>query len=180
MDINQRLRLNPSRRSLVNFKLRSNGKAEPYRTGRRQSRHCFVYSATLFGLLACLACNTGVRRSGIPAGAQTALDAAIEDIDAGRYDKLYDEASDEWKHQSVDQSKTTLQTLRDKLGRARTRDLQTAREEQTSTGPVPGHSVTVIYQTSFDRGEGIETFSLIEHSGRWALAKYYVSSSGLK
>ena len=125
-------------------------------------------------------CNTGVRRSGIPAGAQTALDAAIEDVDAGRYDKLYDEASDEWKHQSVDQSKANLQTLRDKLGRARTRDLQTAREEQTSSGPVSGHSVTVIYQTSFDRGEGMETFTLIEHSGRWALGKYYVSSSGLK
>ena len=180
MASNQRLRLSQSRHSLVNFKLRRNGKAEPYRTGRRQSRDFFVYSATLFALLACLACNTGTRRSGIPAGAQTALDAAIEDIDAGRYDKLYDEASDEWKHQSVDQSKTNLQTLRDKLGRARTRDLQTAREEQTSTGPVPGHSVTVIYQTSFDRGEGIETFALIEHGGRWALAKYYVSSSALK
>ena len=126
------------------------------------------------------ACNTGTRRSGIPAGAQTALDAAIEDIDAGRDDKLYDEASDEWKRQSADQSKSNLQTLRDKLGRARTRDLQTAREEQTSTGPVPGHSVTVIYQTSFDRGEGIETFTLIEHGGRWALAKYFVSSSGLR
>jgi hypothetical protein len=164
----------------MNFKLRRNGKAEPYRTGRRQSRYFFVYSATLFALFASLACNTGVRRSGIPAGAQTALDAAIEDIDAGRYDKLYEAASDEWKRQSVDQSKATLQTLRDKLGRARTRDLQTAREEQTSTGPVPGHSVTVIYQTSFDRGEGIETFALIEHSGGWALAKYYVSSSALK
>src|SRR5437763_16960212 len=126
------------------------------------------------------ACNTGIRRSGIPAGAQTSLDAAMEDIDAGRYDKLYDEASDEWKRQSVDQSKTTLQTVKDKLGRARTRDLQTAREEQTSTGPVPGYSVAVIYQTSFDRGEGSETFTLIEHSGRWALAKYYVSSSGLR
>ena len=135
------------------------------------------------GLLTLLliSCNTGTRRSGIPAGAQTALDAAIEDIDAGRYDKLYNDASDEWKRQSsLDQSKATLQTVHDKLGRARTRDLQTAREEQTSTGPVPGHSVTVIYQTTFDRGEGIETFTLIEHGGRWALAKYYVSSSGLK
>ena len=164
----------------MNFKLRRNGKAEPYRTVRRQSRNFFVYSATLFALLACLACNTGTRHSGIPAGAQAALDAAIEDIDAGRYDKVYDEASDEWKRQSADQSKANLQTLRDKLGRARTRDLQTAREEQTSTGPVPGHSVTVIYQTSFDRGEGIETFTLIEHGGRWALAKYFVSSSGLR
>src|SRR5437868_12817726 len=147
---------------------------------RRQSRTFFVYSFVLCLTVAYFACNASVRRSGIPAGAQTALDAAIEDIDAGRYDKLYDEASDEWKSQSVDQSKTTLQTLRDKLGRARTRDLQTAREEQTSTGPVPGHSVTVIYQTSYDRGEGIETLTVIEHGGRWALAKYYVSSSGLR
>ncbi len=164
----------------MNFKLRRNGKAEPYRTGRRQSRHFFVYSATLFALLACLACNTGIPRSVIPSGAQAALDSAIEDIDAGRYDQVYEEASDEWKAQSLEQSKATLQTLRDKLGRARTRDVQTAREEQTSTGPVPGHSVTVIYQTAFDRGEGMETFTLIEHGGRWGLAKYYVSSSGLK
>src|ERR1043166_1197743 len=146
-----------------------------------QSGYCPCLAVGLLTLSVLVwACNMGTRRSGIPAGAQTALDAAIEDIDAGRYDKLYDEASDEWKRQSVDQSKTTLQTLRDKLGRARTRDLQTAREEQTSTGPVPGHSVTVIYQTAFDHGEGIETFTLTEHGGHWALAKYYVSSSGLR
>jgi Protein of unknown function (DUF4019) len=128
-----------------------------------------------------LACNAGTRRSGIPAGAQAALDTAIEDIDAGRYDKLYQEASDEWRNQStLDQSRATFQTLRDRLGNARTRSLQSAREEQTSTAPVAGHSVTVGYQTTFDRGEAMETFTLIEHGGRWALAKYYVSSSGLK
>jgi|ERR1051325_836979 len=128
-----------------------------------------------------IGCNTGARRSGIPAGAQAALDSSIEAIDAGRYDEVYEEASDEWRSQStLDQSKATLQMLRDKLGRAHTRDLQTAREEQTGTAPVAGHSVTVIYQTSFDRGDGMETFTLVEHGGRWALAKYYVSSSGLR
>jgi hypothetical protein len=41
--------------------------------------------------------------------------------------------------------------------------------------------VTVVYQTTFDRDvAGMETFTLVEHGGRWALAKYYVSSSGLK
>jgi hypothetical protein len=55
-----------------------------------------------------------------------------------------------------------------------------AREEQTSTAPVAGHSVSVMYQTTFDRSEGMETFTLIEHNGRWALAKYYASSSSLK
>ncbi len=126
-------------------------------------------------------CNTGIRRSSIPAGAQSALDAAIGDIDTGRYDTLYQEAADEWRSQStLEDSKATFQTLHDRLGKARTRAVQTAREEQTSTGPIPGHSVTVIYQTTFDRGDGIETFTLIERGGKWALAKYYVSSSGLK
>jgi Protein of unknown function (DUF4019) len=114
-------------------------------------------------------CTANMRRSGIPAGAQTALDAAIENIDAGRYDELYQDASDEWRNQStLDQSRATFQALRDRLGKARTRSLLTAREDQTSTAPIAGHSVTVAYQTTFDRG------------GRWALAKYYVSSSGLK
>src|SRR6266481_1952255 len=148
---------------------------------RRQSRTFFVYLFVIVLATACCACNARVRRSGIPAGAQTALDTATEDIDAGRYDKLYQEASDEWRSQSsVEESKATFQKLRDRLGNARTRTQQSAREEQTSTAPVAGHSVTVIYQTTFDRGEGIETFTLIDRGGRWALAKYYVSSSGLK
>jgi len=133
-------------------------------------------------LATCFSCNAGsVRRSGIPPGAQTALETAIEDIDAGRYDKLYQGAADEWRNQSsLEESRATLQKIRDRLGNARSRTQQTAREEQTSTAPVAGHSVNVIYQTSFDRGEGIETFTVIEHGGRWALAKYYVSSSGLR
>src|SRR5262245_60738421 len=133
-------------------------------------------------LLICLSCNAGsIRRSGIPIGAQTALEAAIADIDAGRYDKLYQEASVEWHSQSSEPDSTaTLQKLREKLGSARNRTLQTAREEQTGTAPVAGHSVTVLYQTTFDRAEGVETFTLIERDGNWALAKYYVSSSALR
>ena len=148
---------------------------------RRESRTFFVRALSLFIVLGLAGCNASVRRSGIPAGAQAALQTAIDDIDAGRYDKLYQEASDEWRSQSSsEESNATLQKMRDKLGHARTRTQQTAREEQTSTAPVAGHSVSVIYQTTFDRGEGIETFTLIEHGGQWALAKYYVSSSGLR
>ena len=147
----------------------------------RQESRTFFVCASLFVVLGLSSCNAGMRRSGIPAAAQAALQTAIEDIDAGRYDKLYQEASDEWRNQSsLEESKATLQKLRDKLGNARTRTQQSAREEQTSTGPVAGHSVTVFYQTTFDRGEGIETFTLIERGGNWSLAKYYVSSSGLK
>jgi Protein of unknown function (DUF4019) len=181
MDKQERLRLDQRRRSLLNFKSRRDGQAEPYRSVRRQSRNCFVYCAALCAAILLTACNTDMRRSGIPAGAQAALDSATADIDAGRYDNLYQEASDEWRSQStLEESKITFQTLENRLGKARSRRLQTAREEQTSTAPVAGHSVTVVYQTTFDRGEGTETFTFIERGGHWALAKYYVSSIGLK
>jgi len=127
------------------------------------------------------ACSQGVRRSGMPAGAQTVLDTSIEDIDAGRYEKLYHEAADEWRNVgTLDESGATFQKLRDKLGRVRTRSLQGVRDEQTSTAPIAGHSVVVVYQTSFERGDGMERFTMLERAGRWYLARYYVTSSALK
>ena len=127
------------------------------------------------------ACSHGTRRSGVPAGAQAALDRSLEDIDAGRYQKLYQEAADEWRNEStMDESKATFQRLRDKLGNVRTRNLQSAREEQTSTAPIKGHSVVIVYQTAFERGEGMETITLLEHGGQWYLARYFASSSQLK
>jgi hypothetical protein len=132
-------------------------------------------------LLISVACSQGARRNGMPPGAQTVLDASIEDLDAGRYEKLYHEAADEWRNEAtLDESKATFQKLRDKLGRMRTRNLQSAREEQTSTAPIAGHSVVAIYQTSFERGDGMETFTLLERGGKWYLAKYYVTSNALK
>jgi len=134
-----------------------------------------------FYLSLTFACSEGIRRNGIPAGAQTVLDAAIEDIDAGRYDKLYHEAADEWRNDAtLDESKATFHRLREKLGNLRTRDLQSAREEQTGTAPIPGHSLVVIYQTSFEHGDAMETFTLVERKGQWYLARYFVSSSALK
>ncbi len=136
----------------------------------------------VFGLaLIPAACNQGTRRNGMPAGAQAALDAAIEDIDAGRYEKLYNEAADEWrKAATLDQSKATFKTLHDKLGNVRTRELQTAREEQTSTSPISGHSLVAAYRTSFEHGDGMETFTLLERNGHWSLARYFVTSDALK
>ncbi len=128
-----------------------------------------------------VSCSEGARRNGMPAGAQRVLDSSIQDIDAGRYEKLYQEAGDEWRTAStLDQSKATFKTLHDKLGNVRTRELQTAREEQTSTGPIRGHSLIVAYRTSFEHGDGMETFTLVERDKRWYLARYYVTSTALK
>lgn len=127
------------------------------------------------------ACGQGVRRSSMPTGAQTLLNTTIEDIDTGRYEKLYHEAADEWRNDvTLDESQATFQKLRDKLGKVRTRNLQSVREEQTSTAPIAGHSVVVVYQTFFEHGEGMETFTLLERGDRWYLARYYVTSSALK
>ena len=137
---------------------------------------CFT-AALVFSI----SCTRGERRSGIPLDAQTVLDTAIEDINTGRYDKLYNEAADEWRRDTtLEESKATFERLREKLGRASVRNLQTAREEQTSTAPVAGHSLIAIYQTSFEQGHAMETFTLVERQGKWYLAKYFVSSTALK
>src|SRR5689334_8870271 len=103
-------------------------------TMRQERRTFFVRALPLLVAIGLAGCNAGARRSGIPAAAQTALQIAIEDIDAGRYDKVYQEASDEWRTQSsLEESEATLQRMRDRLGIARARTQQTAREEQTST-----------------------------------------------
>lgn len=128
-------------------------------------------------MLSVSACTQRTRRSGLPAGAQAALDTAMEDIDAGRYEKLYNDAAPEWRADaSLEDAKATLERIREKLGRPGVRNQQTAREEQTGTG----HAIIVIYQTSFERGAGMETFTLVERGGTWQLAKYFVSSTALK
>ena len=175
-----RLDVSEQRRRPWSLKVGSVRKAKPYRKVLRQSRNSFA-CGLFVAVSLCTACSQAVRRSGVPAGAQTVLDRSLADIDAGRHEKLYHEAADEWRIEStLDESKATFQRLRDKLGQVRTRSLQSAREEQTSTAPIKGHSVVVVYQTSFERGEGMETVTLLEHGGQWYLARYFVSSSALK
>jgi len=109
------------------------------------------------------------------------IDTAIQDIDAERYEKLYNDAGDEWrKDATLEESRATFQRLHEKLGRAQVRNLDTAREERTGTAPIPGHSLIAVYQTQFERGDGMETLTLIEHGGKWYLAKYFVTSTALR
>ena len=158
------------------------GKAKPHRNVLRQSRVRWLgFLSLVLALALCAACTRGERRSGVPPDAQSVLDTAIEDINTGRYDKLYNEAADEWRRDAtLEESKATFERLREKLGRATVRDLQTAREEQTSTAPLAGHSLIAIYQTSFEHGHAMETFTLVERDGKWFFAKYFVSSTALK
>ena len=133
-------------------------------------------------LIFAVACNSNAQRQrGIPPEAQATIDTITGDIDAGRYEKIYREAADEWRQTTtLEQSNESFSTLKTRLGNIKGRTYQTAREEQSSSGQLPGHSLVVRYYTTFERGEGTETFTLVERDGRWLLARYFVNSDTLK
>lgn len=102
-------------------------------------------------------------------------------LDQERYEQIYNESSDLWKRDvTLEQSNDVFKTLRSKLGKVETRALNAANEQQNSGGPLKGHVFILSYETRFERGSGMETFTLIEHEGQWRLARYLVNSTELK
>ena len=98
-----------------------------------------------------------------------------------RYDQIYDESSELWKNDVTrEQSNEVFKTLRTKLGKIGSRSLNSATEQQSSGGVLKGHVYILSYETRFERGDGMETFTLIEENGRWLLARYFVNSTALK
>ena len=142
------------------------------------------FSSFLLFVLLCmlgLACDSDARQSGISPQAQTVIDMVTEDFNEGRYENIYTEAAEEWRQTTtLEQSNATFKRLKDRLGGIKGRVYQTAREEESTGGGLPGHSLVVKYYTTFERGEGMETFTLVERDGRWFLAKYFVNSDALK
>ena len=99
------------------------------------------------------------------------------DIADGNYEKIYTEAAEEWRQAAtLEQSNATLKTLKDRLGNVKGRSFHSATEQDATDG----HSFVITYETSFDRADGMETFTLVERDGRWLLARYFVNSDALK
>ena len=73
-----------------------------------------------------------------------------------------------------------LVDVRERLGRVESRALRSGREQQSASAPLSGHALEVVYQTRFERGEGVERFTLLERGGQWLLAGYSVSSDVLR
>ncbi len=98
-----------------------------------------------------------------------------------RYEQIYNESSERWREDvTLEQSNEVFKTLRTKLGKIETRALHSATEQQNASGVLKGHVFILSYQTRFERGEGMETFTLIEENGSWKLARYFVNSTALK
>src|SRR5918992_1156477 len=91
--------------------------------GRKQSRRkaelpclvCLPPSAyclllTAFCLLVFSSCAVDERRSGLPPGAQAAIDRLTEQYAERRFAEIYAEAADEWRAAATeDQSRATLE-----------------------------------------------------------------------
>ncbi len=128
-----------------------------------------------------LACGLKAERRSIPPEIEATIGTVTDDIAAERFDKIYSEAFDLWKQDStLEQSTAVFKTLETKLGKAENRVLNSATEQHNSGGPLKGYAYIVTYQTKFEKGEGMETFTLVEYNHQWLLARYFVNSTALK
>ena len=139
----------------------------------------FVFLVLLIAFTT-FACNVGERRS-IPADAQGLIDRVTENIAEGHAEKVYAEAAEEWRRDATEeQTREILTRIRDRLGRVESRSFHSGQEQQSASGDLPGHTLTVTYETKFARANGMETFTLVERDGGWQLARYFVNSDALK
>ena len=127
------------------------------------------------------ACGQTTESGRVPIEVQEVVTTVGDQIAHERYEQVYNESSDLWKQDvSLEQSNQVFRTLREKLGRVESRALHSATEQQNSGGALKGHVYILSYQTRFERGAGMETFTLVEQNGRWLLARYFVNSTALK
>ena len=125
-------------------------------------------------------CAVDERRD-VPEAARAAVERVTEDIAAGRDTKVYGEAAEEWRATvSAEESARTLARVRERLGRVESRALHTGREQRSAPAPLSGHTLELVYSTRFERGSGVERFTLLERGGEWLLAGYSVSSDLLR
>lgn len=139
-------------------------------------------AATLLLLVALsFACGVEQKRSGLPPDAQAAIDSITSDMGRGDYEKIYAEAAEEWRRTaSTGESRANLERIRSALGNVLSRAQLSAQERENASGDLTGHTLVVSYNTKFERADAIETYTLVERSGRWLLARYAVNSNVLR
>lgn len=135
----------------------------------------------LLSSAAAFACAVNNQRERVPSEVEDVVAAIGNNIDQERYEEIYNESADRWKQDvTLEQSNEVFKTLRSKLGKVENRQLHAASEQQNSGGALKGHAFILSYETRFERGSGMETFTLIEQDGHWRLARYLVNSTDLK
>ena len=126
-------------------------------------------------------CAVDERSSGLPAGAQAAIDRLTEHYAEGRFAEIYAEAADEWRAAvGTDESRAVLERARERLGRVVSRATVRAAVQEGGAGTQGARTVSVNYNTKFERADAHESITLVERDGHWQLARYTVNSDALK
>jgi len=140
-----------------------------------------IFLIVFLSTLTVSACRPEAERARVPSEVNEVVTNVGENIAQERYEEIYNESSELWKKDvTLEQSNQVFKTLRTKLGKPESRTLHSATEQQNSGGALKGHIYILTYQTRFEQGDGMETFTLIEDNGRWLLARYFVNSTALK
>jgi hypothetical protein len=148
---------------------------------RTRNLYLSAFLIAFLPVLTVSACRGNVERARVPSQVQDVVARVGEQIAQERYEQIYNESSERWKQDvTLEQSNEVFKTLRTKLGKIESRSLNSATEQQNSSGVLKGHVFILSYETNFERGEGMETFTLIEENGQWLLARYFVNSTALQ
>lgn len=146
-----------------------------------ETRYPLILFIVLLCVISVAACRQDFSGNRVPIEVQEVITTVGDDIAQERYEKIYNESSELWKRDvTLDQSNEVFKALRSKLGKVSSRSLHSAIEQQNSGGALKGHVYLLSYETTFERGDGMENFTLIEENGRWLLARYFVNSTALK
>src|SRR5215203_4029194 len=137
-------------------------------SGKRSLRLYLSFFLLVFSQIVTVsACRQRADGARVPAEVQEVVASVGDNINQERYEQIYNESSEGWKQDAtLEQSNEVFKTLRTKLGKVETRTLHSANEQQNSGGTLKGHVYILTYQTRFERGEAMETFTLIEQNGR--------------
>src|SRR5215216_3294659 len=139
---------------------------------RTRGLYLSVFLIAFLPVLTLPACRGDVERARVPSEVQEVVTNVGEQISQERYEQIYNESSELWKKEvTLEQSNDVFKTLRTKLGRVESRALNSAIEQENSGGALKGHVYILSYDTHFERGDAMETFTLIEDNGRWLLAR---------
>jgi uncharacterized protein DUF4019 len=148
---------------------------------RTHGLYLSVFLIVFLPALTVSACRPNVERPRVPTEVLEVVTNVGEQIAQEHYEQIYNESSELWKKDvTLEQSNEVFRTLHTKLGKVESRSLNSATEQQNSGGVLKGHVFILSYETRFERGAGMETFTLIEENGHWLLARYLVNSTALQ
>ena len=98
-------------------------------------------------------------------------------VDEGKYSESWDEAAQYFKNAvTKDQWRTSLESVRNPLGKVLSRNLKSKKYTKTLPGAPDGKYIVIQYETSFqNKQQAIETITpMLDKDGKWRVSGYYI------